>query len=64
LNTIHFRCINIISKPIAYQKKVGFIVPVLVYPGEDELEALARNALRVARHETEAKKYNPKFFQP
>jgi len=43
------------------QKKVGFIAPVVVYPGEDELQALARNALRVARHETEAKKYSPKM---
>lgn len=44
------------------RKKVGFIAPLMVYPGEDELEALARNALRVARHETEAKKYNPKII--
>jgi butyrate kinase len=37
--------------------KVGFIGPLFVYPGEDELEALARNALRVARGEIEAKIY-------
>ena len=44
------------------RKKVGFIAPVVVYPGEDELDALARNALRVARQETEAKIYEPKIF--
>ena len=43
------------------QQKVGFIATVFVYPGEDELEALARNALRVARNEIPAKKYNPKI---
>jgi len=32
---------------------------VFVYPGEDELEALAINALRVAIGEIEAKEYNP-----
>jgi butyrate kinase len=37
--------------------KVGFIGPIFVYPGEDELEALALNALRVARGEIEAKIY-------
>jgi butyrate kinase len=37
--------------------KVSFIGPVFVYPGEDELEALALNALRVARGEIEAKTY-------
>ena len=45
------------------RQKVSFIAPVVIYPGEDELEALARNALRVARNETPAKKYDPKFFQ-
>ncbi len=38
-------------------KKTGFIAPVFVYPGEDELEALAMNALRVARGEEEPKTY-------
>ncbi|MBT3385448.1 MAG: butyrate kinase [Prolixibacteraceae bacterium] len=37
--------------------KTGFIAPVFVYPGEDELEALAMNALRVANGETEVKEY-------
>jgi butyrate kinase len=37
--------------------KVGFISDVYVYPGEDELEALALNALRVARGEIEPMEY-------
>ena len=41
------------------KRKVGFIADVYVYPGEDELEALARNALMVARGETVAKTYHP-----
>jgi butyrate kinase len=38
--------------------KAGFIAPVFSYPGEDELEALAMNALRVARGEVEPKIYD------
>ena len=30
---------------------------VFIYPGEDELEALAMNALRVAKGEVEVKEY-------
>ncbi len=41
------------------RNKAGFISDVFVYPGEDELEALAINALRVASGEIEAKEYNP-----
>lgn len=37
--------------------KTGFIAPVIAYPGEDELEALAMNALLVARGEVEVKEY-------
>lgn len=37
--------------------KAGFIAPVFIFPGEDELEALAMNALRVARGEEVAKEY-------
>jgi len=40
------------------EKTTGFIAPVFVYPGEDELEALATNALRVARKEVEVKEYS------
>lgn len=32
-------------------EKTGFLAPVFIYPGEDELKALAMNALRVARGE-------------
>jgi butyrate kinase len=39
------------------KEKAGFIAPVFSYPGEDELEALAMNVLRVARGEVEPKEY-------
>ncbi|MDD4426093.1 MAG: butyrate kinase [Mariniphaga sp.] len=39
------------------KRKTGFIAPVYSYPGEDELKALAMNALRVARGEVELKTY-------
>ena len=41
------------------KNKTGFIANVAVYPGEDELQALAMNALRVAKGETEVLEYNP-----
>lgn len=41
------------------RQKTGFIAPLFTYPGEDELEALALNALRVAKGEIEVKEYNP-----
>lgn len=37
--------------------KVNFLGPVFDYPGEDELEALAMNALLVANGEVEVKEY-------
>jgi len=40
------------------EHKTGFIANIYVYPGEDELEALAMNALRVARGEVQAKEYD------
>lgn len=40
------------------KKKTAFIAPVFIYPGEDELEALALNALRVARGEVIPKIYD------
>lgn len=40
------------------KEKVEFIAEVTVYPGEDELTALAEGGLRVLRKEEEAKKYN------
>lgn len=39
------------------QKRVSFIADVLVYPGEDELLALAMGALRVLNNEETAKEY-------
>lgn len=46
------------NKIEAYIKvKAGFIAPVFTYPGEDELEALAMNALRVALGEFKPKEY-------
>lgn len=40
------------------ESRTTFIAPVFAYPGEDELEALAMNALRVANGETVVKEYN------
>ncbi|MDD3978473.1 MAG: hypothetical protein PHI15_10045, partial [Methanomicrobium sp.] len=39
------------------KSKVSFIAPVFIYPGEDELKALAFNALRMAKGEVEPKDY-------
>ena len=39
-------------------KSVDWIAPVIVYPGEEELQALAEGALRVLRHEETAKTMN------
>jgi len=39
------------------RERVAWIAPVLVYPGEDEMLALAQGALRVLRGEEEAKEY-------
>ena len=55
----------IITGGIAYNERimnklkeyVSFIAPVTVYPGEDELLALAQGALRVMNGEEEAKIY-------
>jgi len=41
----------------AITRKVEFIAPVLVFPGEDEMEALTRGALRVLSGEEKAKEY-------
>jgi butyrate kinase len=38
---------------------VGKLAPVMIYPGEDELDALAGGALRVLKGEEEAKEYEP-----
>lgn len=41
----------------AIKDRCGFIAPFTVYPGEDELLALAQGGLRVLRGEEEAKQY-------
>ncbi len=42
----------------AIKNRVSLIAPVLVYPGEDELKALAEGALRVLRGIEKAKEYD------
>ncbi len=39
------------------RERVGWIAPILVYPGEDEMLALAQGALRVLRGEEAAREY-------
>jgi butyrate kinase len=39
------------------KERIEFIAPVVVYPGEDELLALAEGALRVLNSEEKAKIY-------
>jgi butyrate kinase len=40
-------------------RRIGWIAPVTVYPGEDELAALAAGALRVLRGQETARPYSP-----
>ncbi len=40
------------------RQKAGFLAPIYSYPGEDELQALAMNALLVANGEVEVKEYD------
>ena len=40
------------------RQRIKYLAPVYCFPGEDELEALALNALAVIRGELEAKEYN------
>jgi butyrate kinase len=39
------------------EERVRFIAPIMVYPGENEMEALALGALRVLKGEEQAKEY-------
>jgi butyrate kinase len=39
------------------KERVGYIAPVMVYPGEDEMKALVLGSLRVLRGEEKAKTY-------
>jgi len=41
------------------RRRVGFLARVLVYPGEEEMEALALGALRVLRSQEQARTYDP-----
>lgn len=47
------------GKPIVdyISSKVSFIAPIKVYPGEDEMEALAKGILRVINKEEKVKEY-------
>lgn len=47
------------GKPIInlIKEKVAFIAPIIIYPGEDEMLALAQGVLRVLNGEEEAKEY-------
>ena len=38
-------------------ERIGFLAPIYIYPGEDEMEALASNALAVLRGERQVKQY-------
>ncbi len=40
------------------KKMIGFASPVVIFPGEDEMYALARNALMVLKGEIECKEYD------
>lgn len=40
------------------RKRIGFLAPVYTFPGEDEMEALALNALAVLQGKREAKVYD------
>ena len=39
------------------RERVGFLAPIVIFPGEDEMAALAAGALRVIRGETQALEY-------
>lgn len=41
------------------RRRLEYLAPIHVYPGEDEMEALASNALAVLRGERESKQYEP-----
>lgn len=44
------------------KKMVTFIAPVIIYPGEDEMHALAMNGLMVLKGEVEPKTYSKENF--
>ena len=48
---------------VEYVKKmVTFIAPVIIYPGEDEMHALAMNGLMVLKGEVDPRTYSQENF--
>jgi butyrate kinase len=46
----------------AYIKnRVGFIAPVFIYPGEDEMRALAQNGSMLLGGKIQARTYDPEY---
>ena len=43
-------------------ERVEFIAPVVVYPGEDELESLAENGYAILRGDFEIKEYHRDYI--
>jgi butyrate kinase len=43
----------------ALSEHVGWIAPIVVYPGEDELQALTEGVLRTLRHEEHLRVFKP-----
>lgn len=43
----------------ALSKSVSWIAPIVVYPGEDELQAPTEGALRALRHEEDVRVFGP-----
>jgi butyrate kinase len=41
------------------KQRTGFIAPVFVFPGEDEMEAMAEGSLRILRGEEKPREYQP-----
>ena len=39
------------------RKRIGFLAPIRIYPGQDEMSALASNALAVLQGKRQAKVY-------
>jgi len=41
------------------EQRVKFVAPVFIFPGEDEMEAMAEGALRILRGEETPRPYRP-----
>jgi butyrate kinase len=41
------------------KQRTGFISPIFVFPGEDEMEAMAEGSLRILRGEEKPREYQP-----